>query len=195
MSAVVLAVLLWLPQSGSGEFTISVNGMTLGSEQFSILRSDGGFVATGRTRLRVNGGSVEAESRMRLDAELNPLSYEYTSGGQSLRLDIGAEVARVEVTVDGEATSYDIVFPAGGMIVDDNFFHHYLLLLDRVGEDGGSLQVFVPQQLTVGMIEVRPAGERTYDLTTENLRLRASTDAEGRLVRLVGLDTNVVVER
>jgi hypothetical protein len=195
VSAVVLAVLLWLPQSGSGEFTISVNGMTLGSEQFSILRSDGGFVATGRTRLRVNGGSVEAESRMRLDAELNPLSYEYTSGGQSLRLDIGAEVARVEVTVDGEATSYDIVFPAGGMIVDDNFFHHYLLLLDRVGEDGGSLQVFVPQQLTVGMIEVRPAGERTYDLTTENLRLRASTDAEGRLVRLVGLDTNVVVER
>jgi hypothetical protein len=49
--------------------------------------------------------------------------------------------------------------------------------------------------LTVGRLEVVRSGEDTFDLTTENLRLRASTDAAGRLIRLVAPDSSVVVER
>ena len=81
------------------------------------------------------------------------------------------------------------------MIVDDNFFHHYILLLDRVGNSGGRVPVFVPQQLTVGTLEITPSGPGTYDLVTENLRLSAQTDTDGRLVRLVGAEAGVVVER
>lgn len=195
MSAVLLAVLLWLPQTGNGEFEISVNGLRIGTEEFSISRSGTGFIATGRIRLQVNGQNVEAESRMRLDGDLNPVTYEYRSGSRSLSLDIGDPASEVEITVAGEVTSYEILFPPGGMIVDDNFFHHYLLLMERVGTDGGRVEVFVPQQLTAGTLRVEPAGAGTYDLITESLRLRASVDGEGELVRIVGLDSNVVVER
>lgn len=195
MTTVLLAVLLWLPQAGNGEFTISANGARVGTEQFSVSENRSGFLATGRTRFQINGETVEAESRMQLDSDLNPVSYEYQSGDRSLRMEIGDPATEVRVTVGGEVTSYEIIFPAGAMIVDDNFFHHYQLLMDRLGENGGFIEVFVPQQLTVGTLEMRPLGDGTYDLITENLRLRVSTDSEGRLVRLVGPDSGIVVER
>lgn len=195
MRRILLVALVWLLQTGSGEFTISLDGQRIGTEEFSISRTAGGFVATGRTRLRVNGQNVEAQSRMELDASLNPTSYEFRSGNRNLQMEIGDPVTNVRVTIDGEVTSYQILFPAGAVIIDDNFFHHYALLMERVGDQGGEVEVFVPQQLTVGTVQVRPVGDGTWDLITENLSLRASTDGEGRLVRLVGLNSNVVVER
>lgn len=195
MRGILLVALVWLLQTGNGEFTISIDGQKIGTEEFSISRTADGFVATGRTRLRVGGENVDAESRMELDRDLNPVSYEFRSGSRSLQMKIGDPATDVRVSVDGEVTSYQILFPPGAVIVDDNFFHHYALLMERVGEEGGEVEVFVPQHLTVGTVEVRPAGDRTFDLITENLSLRASTDGEGRLVRLVGLDSNVLVER
>lgn len=195
MRRILLVALAWLIQTGSGEFTISVDGQRIGTEEFSISRTAGGFVATGRTRLRVNGQNVDASSRMELDRNLSPTSYEFRSGNRTLQMEIGDPATDVRVTVDGEVTSYQILFPPGAVIIDDNFFHHYALLMERVGQEGGEVEVFVPQQLTVGTVQVRPVGEGTYDLITENLSLRASTDSEGRLQRLVGLDSNVVVER
>jgi hypothetical protein len=195
MRTTLIAALLWLFQTGSGEFTISIDGSRVGREEFSISRNAGGFVATGRTRLQVNGENVQMDSRMELDADLNPTSYEYRSEGRRLEMDIGDPATDVRVTIDGEVTSYQILFPAGAMIVDDNFFHHYILLMERVGQEGGAVEVFVPQQLTEGTVEVRAVGDGTYDLLTENLSLRASVDSDGRLIRLVGLDSNVVIER
>ena len=49
--------------------------------------------------------------------------------------------------------------------------------------------------MTVGPLSVRPIGDSTYELTTDNLRLEATTDADGRMVRLTVPDANVVVER
>jgi hypothetical protein len=194
MRWLLVAVLLFVPQAENGRFRISLNGGLVGSEEFSVLRSGGGFVASGQLRLRVDGQSVEAESRMELDAEFNPVSYEYRSGNRSLRMEIG-EPTTLEITVDGVSNSLDIRFPEGGVIVDDNFFHHYALLLNQVGEGGGEVQAFVPQQLTTGTIRVEPAGSGRFDLTTENLRLEARIDGEGRLVRLAAPDSSVIVER
>ena len=195
MRVLLLTALLFLPQAESGQFEVSLNGQRIGTEQFSILRSGDGFLATGRMRFQVDGQSVEAESRMELDAALHPVSYEYRSGSRRISVDVGPETAEVEITVDGETTSVDVRFPSDGMIVDDNLFHHYLLLLHRLGAAGGEISVLVPQQLTMGTLRVEPAGDRTYEVVSENLRLRASTDEEGRLVRLVAPDSSVVVER
>jgi len=195
MKALLLATLLVMPQTESSEFTISLNGLRVGAEAFSVVRRGGGFLATGRTELRVGGSRVIAESRMELDADFNPLSYQFESGDQTIRMEIGEETTRVDISVAGDETSYDVRFPPGGMIVDDNFFHHYVLLLNHLGEGGGTLPVFVPQQLTVGTLDVVPTGPRTYDLNTENLTLTAGIDEQGRLVELRGLNGNVLVER
>ena len=195
MKVFLLAVLLLWPQADSAEFTISLNGLRVGTEEFSVLRRGDGFLATGRTELRVGGGTVVARSRMELDGDLNPVSYQYDSGDQTIRIDIDGQETRVDITVAGALTSYNVSFPPGGMIVDDNFFHHYALLLNRLGESGGTVPVFVPQQLTVGTLEVVPRAELSYDLTTESLRLTATMDEAGRLIRIAGVDANVVVER
>ena len=68
-------------------------------------------------------------------------------------------------------------------------------MLYRLGEAGGAVPVFVPQQMTLGALEIVRLGEGSYELQSGNLRLRATTDEEGRLLRLMLVDSNVVVER
>ena len=196
MTIVSFILLALLPlQVESSEFTVTVNGERIGSEEFSIIRNGDGFLATARTRLEFEGQEIDVRSRMELDEAFNPIAYEYRSGDQVLNIDIGEEVAEIEYTVGGERSPRDVRFPSGGMIVDDNFFHHYMLLLYHIGEFGGTVPVFVPQQMTLGPIRVEPVGDRTYQLRSDNLQLLATTDEEGRLVRLVSEDSRIVVER
>ena len=152
-------------------------------------------MARGRTRLEVDGQAIDVQSRMELDADLHPISYEYRSAERVVQIEITDLFTEVKIIADGQTTPYDIQFPSDGVIIDDNFFHHYLLLLYRVGDLGGTVPVFVPQQMTLGGLQVRPAGDRTFELESQNLHLRATTDDDGRLMRLELLDSDVVVER
>jgi hypothetical protein len=191
----LLLLLLFSVQLESARFQILVEGRNVGTEEFSIGRNGESYIARARTRLVVEGTALDAESRMELDHELNPISYEYRSGAKIIRIDIGDELAAVEFIVDGQSTPYDVRLPAGAMIIDDNFFHHYLLLLYKAGESGGSIPVFVPQQMTLGTLVVDPSGDNTFELDSDNLRLRAVTDANGRMLQLDLLNANVVVRR
>ena len=196
MTIASLVLLLVLPlQVENSSFTVTVNGERIGTEEFSIIRNGDGFLATGRTRLELNDQSIDARSRMELDERFNPIKYEYRSGNQVLNVEIEDQVAEIEYTVDGQRTPYDVRFPLGGTIIDDNFFHHYMLLLYRLGDAGGTVPVFVPQQMTLGSIEVNQVGDQAYELDSENIRLLATTDEDGRLLRLVLVDSNIVVER
>lgn len=182
-------------QFESSTFTISVNGVEVGTEEFSVSPNADGVLARGRTRLRVGTETVEAESTMQLDRSLRPESYEYRSEDRVVRFSIGDRTTEVTAQVDGRPSTMDIRFDSRGAILDDNFFHHYMLLLYRLGADGGSVPALVPQQMTLGTFTVRPTGENTYEMTTDSLRLEATTDREGRMVRLSVPDANVVVER
>lgn len=196
MSLIALFLLAVLPlQVENSEFRVTVNGERIGTEEFAIARNGDGFVATGRTRLDFDGQRIDVRSRMRLDELFNPIEYEYRSGEQVLHVEIVDQVAVITFNVDGQRTSQDVRFPSGGMIVDDNFFHHYMLLLYRMRESGGIVPVFVPQQMTVGPLEVNPLGNGTYQLSSENLQLFATADEDGRLVRLASQDASIVVER
>ena len=196
MSTLPLILTLLLPvQLESARFTVFVAGSKIGTEDFTISKRGDGFLALGRTRLEVEGETVDAESRMELDAELNPISYEYRSADRVIQVTIGEVLTEVEYTVGGQRTPYDIRFPDGAMIVDDNFFHHYLLLLYRENLNQSGVPVFVPQQMTLGTIGVRELEDRTYELDSNNLKLRATLDENRRMLRLVLGDSNVVVER
>ena len=196
MTLFSLILLAILPlQVESSRFIVSVEGERVGTEEFSVVRNGSGFLATGHTRLDVNGQRVDVRSRMELDDNFNPITYEYRSGDQALNVDIAGQVAEIEYTESGQRTPYDIRFPLGGMIVDDNFFHHYMFVLYRLGEAGGTVPVFVPQQMTLGALEIVRVGEGSYEMQSGNLRLRATTDEDGRLLRLTLVDSNVVVER
>ena len=190
--AMFLALVPAQQVSESGTFRVTLNGSRLGSESFAIVPSANGYTATGRTEIQMNGQRVVAESRMTLDAQFRPLSYEYESEGRTIRLTVGNPVS--EVAISGQE-NLDIRFPPGGAVVDDNFFHHYVLLLHRLGREGGTIPVLVPQQLTLGNMTVERSGDRQYRIETENLVMEATVDTAGRLVRLRVPDAGVVVER
>jgi len=55
--------------------------------------------------------------------------------------------------------------------------------------------VFVPQDRSIGSATVRRAGQHGYDLEVGNVKMEATTDVDGRLMKLTVPAANVVVER
>ncbi len=104
-------------------------------------------------------------------------------------------VSELQSIVQGETSTADFRFPEGGVILDNNFFHHYLILLYRVQAGQSSFSVFVPHDLRVGAATVRAAGPRTYDLEVGEVKLQATIEADGSLTKLTVPAANVVVQR
>jgi hypothetical protein len=180
----------------SARFNVLQDGKRIGSEEFSIAARGSGYIAEGRTRISSGGQSLDLRSRMDLDAQLRPTYYEVESKGNLIRLRIAQPVSELEVSVQGKAEPVDVRFPADGAILDDNFFHHYLILVYRAALTATtSVPTMVPQQRTLGNVNIRAGANNTYEIETSNLRITATADADGRLIRLVVPDAKVVVER
>jgi hypothetical protein len=179
----------------SGTFTIYSDGKKIGTEEFTITAERGGWFAQGRTRISTDGQSFDLRSRMRLNEELLPVSYEFETRGAVIKLNVGDPTSELEIGTDGKTQKHDIRFPAGGAIIDANFFHHYLLLLHRVGIGGKTVDVLIPREMTTGQLRIRDAGNRSFELETSDGRAVATTDADGRMLRLAFPDAKVVVER
>ncbi len=190
-----LFLLLAPIKAESGHFTIYQDGKKIGAEDFSIAPQQAGYLAQGHTLISINNQTFDIQSRMELDEKLSPTSYEFRSKTSVIRLKVGNPLSELEYTVDGKSEPHDIRFPSDGAIIDDNFFHHFLILLYRAGLSATSIPTFVPQQLTVGTLTIHPSGNHTFELETNNVKLIATTDSDGRLIRLTVPDAKVVVER
>jgi hypothetical protein len=132
---------------------------------------------------------------MELDEKLTPISYEFRQGTGTIKIKVAGPQSEIIVGDSGKESATDFRFPDGGVIVDNNFFHHILLLLYKVNSAQANFSVFVPQDMAVGQVAVRSKGNRTYDLDMGDVKLEATTDANGRLLRLRVPSANVVVER
>jgi hypothetical protein len=198
MTASILAALLLLAPvvTESGRFVIKQNGKTIGTEEFSIRMKDKGYLVEGRTRL--DGDPTPLTSRMELDENLIPTTYEYSRGAKgSIRVKVDTKSSsELVITENGKADSdTNFYYPPGASIVDNNFFHHYLLLLYRVKSAEQSLAIFVPQDMQVGLAKVKSTGKNTYALDVGAVKIEATVDEQGRLLRLAVPEAKVVVER
>jgi hypothetical protein len=195
MTASVLAALLLLAPvtPETARFTIRQDGRTIGTEEFTIRNKDKGYVAEGKTQLA--GDPSPLTSRMELDIDLNPVSYEYTHGLGKISIKIESPTSEMIVTEGGSDSSTEFRFPSGASIIDNNFFHHYLLLLYRVKGADQSFPIFVPQDMQAGQARVRSTGNRTYALEVGDVKLEATVDSNGRLMRLTVPAAKVVIER
>jgi hypothetical protein len=70
-----------------------------------------------------------------------------------------------------------------------------MILMYRFQAGEKMFSVFVPQDMRVGSASVRPTGPRSFDLDVGDVKLQATTDADGRLMRLSVPDAKVVIER
>jgi hypothetical protein len=191
----VLALLTTSIRPESGRFTIYQDGQKIGTEEFTITSKLGGYSAEGRTQIWTGTQQFDLKSRMELNEQLKPLSYEFQAQNILIRLKVADPVSELEFSGDGKTESRDVRFPVNGAIIDANFFHHYLLLLYRMGMSGQTIDVFVPREMSIGQLRIRNAGDRTYELETSDAKAVATTDADGRMIKLTFPDSKVVVER
>lgn len=195
MTSSIFTVLLMLAAitPETARFTIRQDGRTIGTEEFTIRSRDRGWVAEGKTQLV--GDPTSITSRMELDENLNPTSYEYKRGPGAIRIKIQNPLSEMSISGQGADSSTEFRFPDGGLIIDNNFFHHYLLLLYRVTGADQRFGIFVPQDMQIGQARVRSTGNRSYALEVGDVKLEATVDGSGRLTRLAVPSAKVVVER
>jgi len=195
MTATILTALLFLSPvvTESGRFTIRQNGRLVGTEEFSVRAQNKGFLVEGKMKLE--GDPETLNSRMELDESLNPISYEYTHGKGSIRIKVDSQSSELSVVEGGQPSTTNFRFPKGASIIDNNFFHHYLILLYRVKASEELFPIFVPQDMQVGIAKVRSTAARTYALEVGEVNLVATVDDAGKLIRLEVPSAKVVVER
>ncbi len=172
-------------------FNIVKDGRKIGTNEFTVARHGSNYTLEGKTII----GDLTISSQMELTENLIPISYEASSVEGTIRVQVASPISELQTTVHGETTSADFRFPEGGVILDNNFFHHYLILLYRAEKGQTDFSVFVPQDKSVGNATVRTVGPRTYELEVGDVLMQASTDADGSLIKLTVPSAKVVVER
>jgi hypothetical protein len=195
MTSTILTTLLLLAPivTESGRFTIKQEGRTIGTEEFSIQARDKGYVVDGKTRLE--GDPATLSSHMELDENLNVTAYEYSNGKGAIRVRIDKDTSELKIIENKEESETNFRFPPGASIVDNNFFHHYLILLYRIKEADQTVPIFVPQDMQIGLARVHSTANRAYSLEVGTVKLEATVDDKGRLLRLTVPAAKVVVER
>jgi hypothetical protein len=192
MNVLLTLLLLLAPvKAERGQFTVLKDGKRVASEEFSVSRYGTGYVVEGKTTI----GDLVKSSRMELNDKLVPTSYEASSAQGTIRIKVTPPVSELESVVNGETSSADFRFPDGGVILDNDFFHHYLVLMYRVGMGQNSFSVVVPQDVRTGSATVRKTGGRNYELQVGEIKLEATTDADGVLTKLSVPSANVIVQR
>jgi hypothetical protein len=181
----------------TGHFTIYQDGKKIGTEDFTITPRVGGYVVEGHTVITTPDQKSNLKSHMELDDKLKVTAYQFNSDVGTVELKIGSPSSVLEYTARGEKQSDDVRFPEDGVIIDSNFFHHYAILLYKAGAKPGNstIPTFVPQELELGPLTLRNLGNNTYEMDSGNLKVTATTDKEGRLIKLAVPGAKVVVER
>lgn len=174
-----------------GRFNILKDGKRIGTDEYAITMRGMNYVIDGKVTI----GSNTTSSQMELDPKLVPVSYQVSSPEGRIRINIVNPLSEVQTMVGAESSTQNFRFPAGGVILDNDFFHHYLVLMYRVQAGQTSFGIFVPRDGSIGSATVRATGGRNYDLQIGDVRMQAVTDVEGRLLKLTVPSANVVVER
>jgi len=192
MSVLLSFLLLFAPvKIEHGRFNIVKDGRKIGAEEFTIVMRGPDYLIDGKATI----GDVTMSSKMELNNKLELVSYEVANQEGLIRVKIASPLSELQTVSRGESSSTDFRFPDGGVILDNNFFHHYLVLLYRAQMGQTNFSVFVPQDMSVGAATAQSTGPRTYDLMIGDVKMQATTAADGSLTKLTVPAANVVVER
>jgi hypothetical protein len=169
-----------------GSFRISVEGRTVGTEEFSIRQTGSGanveIAATGTVQMNLPTGSLELNPRLRASGlRADPVAYEVAIGGDSPRRIVGSLgggrfSARI-VSPTGEQLR-EFVASSGAIVLDDGIAHHYHFLARRIRN--GRIPVLIPRENRQVMATVADHGEEPVDIggTTVSL-FRLSVQPDG----------------
>jgi hypothetical protein len=194
-----------------GKWRIMVEGRQLGTEEFQISLRSGEWQAQGKFTAQAEGAPASTvQSRLRLNSGGNLVYYEWSVEGEkksSGTLQMDGKTVTIELRLPNAAPFTQQFFfeTPRVVILDNNMYHHYLILAALYDWQQRGVQTFsvvVPQDLIPGSVTLESLGtQETQTGKLDVLRLRSSDlevdlyFAARRLIRLVVPASNVVVER
>ena len=201
------------PPEPPGQLRILVDGQSIGRERYQITRTATEIQARSEVELEVGGQKIRQTSSLRLGADLSPRSYEWkmeSPGAAWVRLEFEGAVATLRYPLpDGTEDQRVFEFETPRVaLLDNNIFHHYLLLAEFYDYKAGGVQtvkVFIPQALQPGEarlelrgvetleVDGRPQPVRLLAITTEDNEVLLWVTESGRFVRLRAPLTNAEV--
>jgi hypothetical protein len=161
MNVLLSLLLLVMPapvKTEHGRFNIVKDGRNIGTDEFTVSRHDTNYVFESKIVI----GATTISSRMEVTEKLMPVSYEVSNSEGTLKVSVASPVSELQTVINGETSSADFRFPEGGVILDNNLFDHYLVLMYRAQAGQRDFSVFVPQDKRVGTAKVLSSGPRTY---------------------------------
>lgn len=187
-----------------GTLRILVNGQPIGSERYEITTSADEIQARGEVEIRMGDVTFHQTAGLWLGADLAPHRYEFKLDAPKKSW-VTMEFKGSEGTIhyprpDGQEDQQTFSFPSTRVVLlDNNFFHHYLLLARLYDYAKGGAQTFsvvVPTSVQPGQVTVELKGVETLPvdghsetvrhllITTEDNQVEFWVSESGRFVRL-----------
>ena len=193
-------------QKQEGVLIITAGGESIGRERYKIVPRGGMIEASGQMKLQSGLTSLQQSSLMTLSRAGEPQSYEWKMKEPISRT--------IKVNFDGSRAYVDYPLEEGGRdrkefrfdtarvaLLDNNFFHHYILLAQLYDFTKGGIQtipVLIPQSVQPGTVTVQDAGTdeiqagtgagtvfaRRLDVTTPDNLIHVWLGEGNRLLRL-----------
>lgn len=210
---------LHLSGTEKGLFKIFVEGKQKGTEEFEIGPQGTNFAAKGKIALAILRDEkpihYSIETELILKPNFDPVRYRLTQkfeenvAGATMEFNPGKTTAEFKMNTSVEQREYQLAPDVA--LLDDNVFHHYLLLARRYDFDRGGLQefsAFVPQESLGGILRILDKGDEKTEvggkmlavrhLVVDTNDLKLDLFLEGpqhRLIKLQVPSSNVVVIR
>jgi hypothetical protein len=194
-----------------GKFKILVGGQEVGTEQFEITASGGGWLAKGTSEIKsAQGPAQHITGSLQLHADGVPNHYEWSTDGAkkaSSAIGFANNIATIELKLEGmKPFTQTFTFTSPMVVVlDNNLYHQYVVLSHLYDWSKGGAQnfsVLVPQEMTPGTVTVDSLGSQAVGGAKQD-ELRVKTDDNeldlyldsGKLVRIVAPAANAEIVR
>jgi hypothetical protein len=193
-----------------GKLVITVDGQSVGTEEFSITRDGSDWVAHGTTDIHAGKEIARVNGELRLNSAGEPLRYVWSTAGEKKATSTTVfEGLTAKITLDlgdGKPINQDFRFASPVVILDNNLYHQYEVLARVYNWTAGGPQnfaVLIPQEQSPGNITVESLGSATLDgakysqlvVRTEDLQVNVYVDASHRLMRLIVPSSKAEIRR
>ena len=213
--------------SEHGQFKILVSGEKVGYENFSITGQTTTYTSSSFTELTINQGNAKTSeeldrgikgpapsnsdtsvtylinTELQFNENFEPTSYKVIQdvGPNQIRARVRFRPDRSDVTYfsnDNQVDKRRIELKKDVMILDDNIFHHYLILVKRYDFSEGGVQQFIgfiPQQFLAGGISISDQGTETIEIDNQSHDLQHLLVHRGELKVDLWLDINYKLKK
>jgi hypothetical protein len=189
-----------------GTFKIFSDGQLVGKETFQISSDAMNFKATGETLLVLERMKEKVtfniKSNFQFARTFEPLNYQVfqEAGGNIVKASVKFKAAASEVVyeIGREADRRTIELKRDVMVLDDNVYHHYIVLARRYDYlKGGDQQfsAFIPQQFISGEVTVSDKGTEPVDFAGVKIMLQHLLVDTGDLQISLWVDPNHVLKK